>query len=212
MDILKLLKALNSAQSSWQISLAIILGMISGFLPLTTPLNFLILFIAFTINIPLGIFFLMSLVFATLGLLLDPVFAMLGYEVLTNDGLSSIFSAMYNYMPTLWSSYNYTIVMGSTIISFLLAFPLFFILNSFIDKSRNYLEAKFKDSKYFSWLNPYSEEKLTKKPGVVRWWGSAIFVVIVGIISTFLLFIIDPIIKFGLEYSLSKATGKTIYR
>jgi len=96
MDIFKLLKTLNSAQSSWQITLAIVLGMISGFLPLTTPLNLLILFIAFTINIPLGVFFFMSVIFASLGLLLDPIFASLGYDILTNPTLEKLFTTMYN--------------------------------------------------------------------------------------------------------------------
>ncbi len=211
MDIFKLLKTLNSAQSSWQITLAIVLGMISGFLPLTTPLNLLILFIAFTINIPLGVFFFMSVIFASLGLLLDPIFASLGYDILTNPTLEKLFTTMYNSTPILWSSYNYTILMGSAVISLLLSIPMFFILNSFINRYRDVLEAKFKESKYFSWLNPYSEEKLDKKPGAIRWWASALFLGVVGLIIAILLLVLDPLIKYGLEYSLSKATGKTIY-
>ena len=210
MDIFKLLKTLNSAQSSWQITLAIVLGMISGFLPLATPINFILLFIAFAINIPLGVFFLMSVLFASLGLLLDPIFATIGYEVLTAESLNATFTAMYNSTPTLWSSYNYTILMGSLIISLPLAFTMFPILNRLIDKYRDVLEAKFKDSKYFSWLNPYSEKKVSKKPGVMRWWAAGLFVGIVGLLATIAFFLIDPIIKMGLEYSLSKVTQRTV--
>ena len=210
MDIIKLLKTLNSAQASWQITLAIVLGMISGFLPLATPINFFLLFIAFTINIPLAVFFLMSVLFAGLALVLDPVFATLGHEVLTAEPLNTTFTAMYNYAPTLWSSYNYTILMGSLVISLPLAFTMFPVLNRLIDKYRDTLEAKFKDSKYFSWLNPYSEKNIDKKPGVVRLWAAGLFVGIVALIVTIALFIIDPIIKVALEYSLSKVTQRTV--
>jgi len=210
MDIIKLLKTLNSAQASWQITLAIVLGMISGFLPLATPINFFLLFIAFAINIPLAVFFLMSILFAGLALLLDPVFATLGYAVLTAEPLNTTFTAMYNSTPTLWSSYNYTILMGSLVISLPLAFTMFPVLNRLIDKYRDTLEAKFKDSKYFSWLNPYSEKNLDKKPGVMRLWAAGLFVGIVAIIVTIALFIIDPLIKVVLEYSLSKVTQRTV--
>jgi len=210
MDIIKLLKTLNSAQASWQITLAIVLGMISGFLPLATPINFFILFIAFAINIPLAVFFLMSILFAGLALMLDPVFATLGYEVLTAEPLNAIFTTMYNSTPTLWSSYNYTILMGSLVISLPLAFTMFPVLNRLIDKYRVTLEAKFKDSKYFSWLNPYSEKNLDKKPGIMRLWAAGLFVGIVAIIVTIALFIIDPLIKVALEYSLSKVTQRTV--
>ena len=210
MDIFKLLKTLNSAQASWQISLAIVLGMVSGFLPLTTPLNFFILFIAFAINVPLAVFFFMSVLFGTLGLILDPLFASLGYSVLTNDSLNALFTSMYNFTPTLWTSFNYTILMGSAIVSLLLAFILFPILNRLIDKYRHVLEAKFKESKYFSWLNPYSEKKLSKKPGVLRLWAAALFLGGVAVVSSVLLFIVDPIVKYSLEYSLSKATQRTV--
>lgn len=211
MDIFKLLKTLNSAQSSWQITLAIVLGMISGFLPLFTPLNFLILFVAFTLNIPLAIFFFMSVIFGTLGLLLDPLFASVGYSVLTEPSLNAIFTQMYNSTPMLWSSYNYTILMGSFLISFALVIPMFFILNPLINKYREVLEAKFKDSKYFSWLNPYSEKNLKKKQGVLRLWAAGLFVLVVGLITAILLLIIDPLLKYTLEYTLSKATNRTIY-
>lgn len=211
MDIFKLLKTLNSAQSSWQITLAIVLGMMSGFLPLFTPLNFVIFFVAFTINIPLGVFFFMSVIFASLGLLLDPIFASLGYSVLTDPSLNAIFTQMYNSTPMLWTSYNYTILMGSFLVSLILILPMFFILNPLINKYRDVLEAKFKNSKYFSWLNPYSQKNLKKKPGLLRLWAAGLFIVLVALISAILLLIIDPVIKYTLEYTLSKATNRTVY-
>ena len=210
MDFFKFLKTLNSAQASWQITLAIILGMASGFLPLATPINFILIFIAFAINIPLGVFFFISASFAAIGYLLDPLFASLGYTILTLPSLQALFTSMYNYAPTLWTSFNYTILMGSLIVSIVLGVVLFPILNAIINKQRDFLEAKFKESRFFSWLNPYSEEKLQEKPGVMRWWAAGLFIAIVGVFVAIALLVIDPLLKVGLEYGLSKATKRDV--
>jgi uncharacterized protein (TIGR03545 family)/uncharacterized protein (TIGR03546 family) len=210
MDIFKLLKTLNSAQASWQISLALVLAMVSGFIPLLTPLYFIIIFIAFTLNIPLVVFFLMSGVFTGLATILDPTFAQIGKEILTAPSNKELFTQMYNYTPTLWSSFNHTVVMGSTIVALVLALPLFFASNTLLNKFRSLLEQKFKDSKYFSWLNPYSQEKLEEKPGVFRLWGGALFIALFGGLAALLLFVFDPALKYGLEFALSKASDKTV--
>jgi uncharacterized protein (TIGR03545 family)/uncharacterized protein (TIGR03546 family) len=211
MNFLKFLKTLNSAQASWQISLAIVLGMISGFLPLATPINFFLLFIAFAINIPLGVFLFISASFSLLGYLLDPLFASIGLSVLTDSATQTLFTSMYNYAPTLWTSFNYTTLMGSLLISFPLALILFPILSKVINKQRGFLEAKFKESKYFSWLNPYTEDKLKEKPGLMRWWAAGLFVGVVGAIVALALLVLDPLLKTALEYSLSKATKKEVH-
>ena len=210
MHFLKLLKTLNSAQSSWQISLAIVLALISGFLPLATPLSLVILFIAFGINIPLGVYFFLTVFFGGVALVLDPIFAAIGLSVLSAPALENIFTAMYNYTPTLWTSYNYTILMGSLVLSLPLALTLFPILTKIIDKYRDVLEAKFKESRFFSWLNPYTEDKLKAKPGLVRLWAAGLFTgIVAGIIALFLL-LLDPAIKYALELSLSKATQRIV--
>ncbi len=210
MNFLKLLKALNSAQSSWQISLAIVLALISGFLPLATPLSLVILFIAFGINIPLGVYFFFTLIFGGIALILDPVFSMLGFTVLNAPALKSTFTAMYNYAPTLWTSYNYTILMGSLVLSLPLALALFPLLTKIIDKYRDILEAKFKESRFFSWLNPYTEDKLKAKPGVIRLWAAGLFIGIVAAIIALFLLLLDPAIKYALELTLSKVTQRIV--
>ncbi|MEA1983037.1 MAG: TIGR03545 family protein, partial [Campylobacterota bacterium] len=44
----------------------------------------------------------------------------------------------------------------------------------------------------------------------MRWWAAGLFIAVVAFIATILLFIIDPVIKFALEYSLSKVTQRTV--
>jgi len=118
---------------------------------------------------------------------------------------------MYNYAPTLWSSFNHTIVMGSFVISLILFIPAFIIFKLLINKYRLSLEKSFKNSKYFSWLNPFNEKNLDKKPGTFRFLGFGFILVISTIVVLFVMLLLDPIIKFTLEYIASKASKKEVY-
>ena len=51
--LMKLFKALNSAQTPWQVTLAITLGMVAGLTPMSGIQTFVILFLAFLLNIHL---------------------------------------------------------------------------------------------------------------------------------------------------------------
>ena len=137
--IIKVLSALNSNQAPWQISLAVVLGMVLGFLPFFNFFSFLVIFLAFIININISMFILSSAVFAGLGLILDPVFDKVGLWILTFDPLVPLWTYLYNIPYVQWTGYNNTVVMGSLFISLLLAFPLFFILNKLIVKYREKL-------------------------------------------------------------------------
>ncbi|NPA51840.1 MAG: TIGR03546 family protein [Aquificae bacterium] len=137
--IFKLLKALNSNQAPWQISLAFVLGMILGFLPFFNFFSFFVIVLAFVININISMFILSSGVFATIGLLLDPVFDKVGYAILTFEPLIPLWTFLYNIPYVQWTGYNNTVVMGSLAISLLLAVPIFFITNRLIIKYREKL-------------------------------------------------------------------------
>ena len=208
MNFFKILKTLNSAQSAWQVSLAIIFGMITAFLPTFTIINLIILIIVFAINIPLGLVLISATLFSLIASFLDPTFASIGYDILTNSSLYSTFASMYNQPIFLWSSYNNTIVMGSFVFSLLIALPSFFIFKFLINKYRHILEKQFKDSKYFSFLNPLCDKNRSKKPSIFRLSG---LILIVSIIAIIVIILIDPVIKFALEYSLRKATQSSVH-
>ncbi len=137
--IFKILKALNSNQAPWQISLAFVFGMILGFLPFFNFFSFLIIFLAFVINVNIGIFILSSGIFATVGLFLDPLFEKAGYFVLTFKPLIGFWTFLYNIPYVQWTGYNNTVVMGSLVISIIFAFPLFVITNRLIVRYRQKL-------------------------------------------------------------------------
>ena len=207
----KLLSALNSAQSSWQITLAILFAMFTGFAPLYVPFNLLFLFIVFTLNIPIGIYFALTAIFASIGYLIDSIFDGVGYALLTLPSLENFWGVLYSYPLTNWTNLNHSTTLGSLVVSFVLSLPLFFILNKLIDKYRDLLESKFKNSKWFGWLNPYSEKKLKKRAGLIRWWGSGLFLLISGLSALFVSLFLDPILKKTVEYTLAKLTNTTVH-
>ena len=210
-SLIKILKALNSSQASYQLSLALVFGMISGFLPFFSLFNLFIIFVVFTLNIPLGIFSIFTILFSLLAVTLDPTFASIGYDILSNPNLNALWTNLYNSPIALWFSFNHTITMGSFSIAIVLAVPVYFISKNLFLKYRKVLEKRFKNSKYLSWLNPYSKEKIEKTPKLLRWWGSGIFIVGVSIIVTFTLLLLDPIIKFSTQYIASKVTNSKIF-
>jgi uncharacterized protein (TIGR03545 family)/uncharacterized protein (TIGR03546 family) len=210
MDLWNIFKTLNSAQRSWQVALAISFALISAFLPLFSFINLFILIIIFSINIPISIYFLFITLFSLLAMFFGGIFHSLGNYVLNMNELQDIWTAMYNYAPTLWSSFNYTSIMGGFTISVILFLPVFFLFKFLVDKYRVALSNKFKNSKWFSWLNPLSKEKENEKVGIFRLWGGILVIFIISIFVSFFLLILDPVIKYSLEYILSKSTNLVV--
>ena len=210
MDLWNILKTLNSAQRSWQVALAVSFALMSAFLPLFSFINLFILIIIFSINIPIAIYFLFIALFSLLSVLLGGVIHSIGYYVLSMESLQGVFGDMYNYAPTLWSSFNYTSMMGGFVLSLVLFFPVFFLFRFLVDKYRVSLASKLKNSRWFAWLNPLSEDNQNEKVGIFRLWGGVLVVFIISIIVAFFLLILDPIIKYSLEYVLSKSTNLVV--
>ncbi len=134
--IFKILKALNSDQEPWQISLAVILGMFVGLLPFFNLTTLFFIFLVFIINVNVGIFILSASAFAILGFILDPILSKIGYFVLTIDPLIPLWTALYNIPYMKWTAFNNTVTMGALVISIILSFPMFVILNKLIEKYR----------------------------------------------------------------------------
>lgn len=206
--ILKLFKALNSAQSAWQVTLAITLGMVAGLTPMSGIQTFVILFLAFVLNIHLGLFFVASGVFAGIGYLFDPLFEQVGYALLTNDVLQGLWTTWYNDGLMRLSHFDNTLVMGSTVVALVLAIPLYFLLGWLITHYRDslgrFLE-KYPKLGLFGIL-----KATTKKDRLLRWWGAGLFIVIAALLSAFALFAAGPLLKWGIEYGGSKALQRDV--
>ncbi|MFA7611276.1 MAG: TIGR03546 family protein, partial [Sulfurimonas sp.] len=115
--IIKLFKALNSGQTPWQITAAIVMGMIMGLTPISGVQTVLLLFITLIINIHFGLFLVSSAFFAAIGYIFDPLFESFGYMILTAEALQGVFTSMYNSGIMRLTYFNNTIVLGSFIVA-----------------------------------------------------------------------------------------------
>ncbi len=199
--IKKLFKALNSAQHPWQVTLAITLGMIAGLTPMSGTQTLLILFVVFLFNVHIGLFFAASALFAGIAYIFDPWMEQLGYMLLTSESMKELYTAWYNNGLLRLSHFNNTLVMGATVLSLLLALPLFFGLNITISLYRDRIAAYLNGNKWFSRLGIFKVS--TKKEPIIRWWGAGLYVAVVGAAAALLLLVIDPFLKWGIEKSAS---------
>lgn len=206
--IIKLFKALNSGQTPWQVTLAIVLGMIMGLTPLSGVQTALILFLALLINIHFGLFLVSSAFFAGVGYIFDPLFESFGYMFLSAEGLQGLWTAMYNSGIMRLTYFNNTIVLGSFVVAIVLALPLYLILNRVIDTSRGKI-VLFMDR--YPLLAKFGIlKKSDKKDSTFRIMGVGVFAAVTALTLAVAILVIDPVIKFALEKGLSSATGKDV--
>ena len=204
----KIFKALNSAQHPWQVTLSIALGMVAGLTPLNGTQTLLILFIVFLLNIHIGLFFAASALFAGVAYLVDPMMEQFGYMLLTNESMKEFYTLWYNNGLIRLSHFNNTLMMGATVISLMLAVPLFFILNIIIALYRDKIAVYLNNNKWFARLGIFKVKD--KKEPVFRWWCPGLYIGFIGGFAALLLLVIDPFVKWGIEKGASKALKRDV--
>ena len=142
-QVLKVFKALNSNEKPWQLSLGLAFGGIIGLMPLWTPHNILLLFLAFIINLNFALLLVGFFFFSGIAYILDPLFHQIGLSVLTSEEMQSFWNGFFSNPVFLFDRLNNTLVMGSLIFSVVSAIPLFFLINLLIRKYREHLMEMF---------------------------------------------------------------------
>lgn len=137
--IANLLKILNSKADPFQISVALGLSMITGFLPLFTPLNLVILLLVLVLRVNISSYLLGSALFAGIAWFLDPVFHHIGLLVLTSGALEGLWTAFYNTVIGRLQRFSNSVVMGSPVFSIIFFVPLVLIMNAAIRRYREHL-------------------------------------------------------------------------
>ena len=203
--LIKYLKELNSANSEKFIVLAVVLGLISGFLPTFNIITIVILFIVFIFRIPIGLYTASWGAFKIVGYFLDHIFHLTGLVVLKADILNNLWTYLYNLPLIRWSGFNNSIIMGSFIWGIILAIITYIFLSKSIKKYREILFPFFQSKSYLKWLVPKE-----KKQGIFRLSGLIIITSFSTIIISFFIFFTDPILKTILQYSLSKSFNKPV--
>ena len=208
--IIKFWLALNSAQKTTSLSIAIAFGMMVGLTPTANIHNLILLAIVFFLNIHFGFFFLSMALFSIIGLAFDPLFHKLGLFILTQPSLENIFTTFYNMPFARLTNFNNSVVLGSLISSLILFIPTYFAFNYLIKAYREKVALRLSKFKYAKWFGFYNEEKKEKKQSPVRWWGLLSFAVINLLIGSFFILFFDFILKLILTTTLSVASNRDV--
>lgn len=165
-QLFRFFQLLNSDTATNSLAWGLALGCVLGFSPFLSLQTFLVLFICIAFRVQLGAAFLSAFFFKVVAFIVDPVADWVGQQVLEAEALRSMFVVLYN-MPILpLTRFNNSVVMGSGVIGFIFAIPLFFVFKSFIQKYRQTVLARFRDSKFwkmwttttfYKWYSKYQE-------------------------------------------------------
>lgn len=155
-QIFSLIKLLNSDTGSNQIAAGVACGLILGFAPAFSLQTILVILILFFFRIQIGAATVSAFFFAFIAWILDPIHHIVGMKILETEALNSLFTQMYN-MPLvpLTRFYN-SIVMGSGVVSIILALPVFLLVRTLVAKYRELVVARFKETKFFKALQATS--------------------------------------------------------
>ena len=93
--------------------------------------------------------FLSAFFFKFVAYLLDPITNYLGRTTLESESLRPLYTIMYNMPLVPLTRFNNSIVMGSALLGFSLAIPLFFVFKFLILKYRELIVARLKNSKWW---------------------------------------------------------------
>ncbi len=143
----KVLKILNSEADPFQISVALGLSMITGFVPLFTPLNVVVLLLVLLLRINISSYLLGSAFFAGVAWFLDPLFHRIGLFILTAAPLEGLWTAFYNTVIGRLQRFNNSVVMGSVVFSVVAFVPIVLILNALIRRYRDHILVWVKKSR-----------------------------------------------------------------
>jgi len=200
---IKFFRELNSSTNDKFISLAIVFGLIYGFLPSFSLFSFIILIIVFIIRVPFGLFLVSVILFKTIGYFLDSIFDKTGYFILTS--FIPFWEFIYNLPLMRWSGFNNTIIMGSLVWGIVIGVFLYIILNKFIKIYREKVFSFLKKYKLLKWLVPNIKEKK-----IFRISGIIFLATLFGGVSLIFILFFDPILKKVIEISLSKLFNKPV--
>ncbi len=146
-QIFAFFKLLNSDTGHNQLAAGLSCGIILGFAPFLSLQTLLVFTIVFFFRVQMGAAFLSAFFFKLIAWLVDPIADVLGRAALESQAVRPLYVEMYNMPIVPMTRFNNSIVMGSLIISLLLAIPAFFVFKSLILKDRVTVVARFKESK-----------------------------------------------------------------
>ncbi len=165
-QLFNFVKLLNSDTGHNQLATGLACGLILGFAPFISLQTVLVFTLVFIFRIQLGAAFLSGFFFKFVAYLVDPISDMLGKWTLENPSLRDLFVELYN-MPIIpLTRFNNSVVMGSLILSVILAPFSYFAFKFLIIKYRLMIVERFKKTKmwkafaasaFYNWYTKYDQ-------------------------------------------------------
>ena len=145
MFFLKLLKQIivifqtdiSPNQVAWGFALGAILGLVPN---MFMKLVLFIVIMMFRVNVSAA--FLAWAVYEILSFALDPLFDIIGYQILSIGSLNGFYTYLYNLPVVPFTKFNNTIVMGSLVVGIILIIPNMIIAKKLLVYYRTHLREK----------------------------------------------------------------------
>ena len=119
--------------SSRQLALSAVVGMYFGFIPVVTLQWWILAVCVLVLRFNLAMTVASSLCFATLSLVLEPIFTSIGYYFLTHfRTLVPLWAWMHHAKVIPFTRFNNTYVFGSALVCIVLSTPVFYIMSFII--------------------------------------------------------------------------------
>tara|TARA_R110000868_G_scaffold81468_1_gene230596 strand:- start:777 stop:1280 length:504 start_codon:yes stop_codon:yes gene_type:complete len=129
--IAKLLKALNSDASPWQLAWGFTLGMIMGLTPMLGLHSLILLFVALFFRINLSAFLVAWALFSLLALALGSFMAGVGETLLSSANLIPLWTQLYSTTFGQLTQFYHTLTLGSLIVAILFS-PILLVASKFL--------------------------------------------------------------------------------
>jgi len=165
-QIFQLIHLLNSDKGHKSIAMGIACGFVLGMTPNLSLQSILIFICLFLFRIQIGAALLASFFFAFIAWILDPVFHSVGSSILELDSLRGFFTTLYNQPILPLTRFYNSIVMGSAVVSFLLAPVVYLVSVTSVVKYRKTVVKRFENTKFwkavkissfYKWYSKYEE-------------------------------------------------------
>lgn len=139
----KLLQLLNSNQNPNQLALAVCFGFAVGLMPGFSLFLLILLVLVCLIKANISMFLLVWGLFEAVAYIADPVLHEVGYSVLKNESLQTIWIDLYQSSFWVLTAFNNSLVMGSTVAILILWLPVYFLIRLLIMQYRGKIQGSF---------------------------------------------------------------------
>lgn len=146
----KLVAALNSEGTPFQVAAGVALGAALGLTPLVNLHNAVIALAAMLLNVSLAGFFLGWTLLVPLGFVLDPLFDRIGSALLGTPALQGLWTSLYNMPVVPYSNFNNSVVLGSVVFWMVAFVPILLAARYGVAKYRERVYARLVKTRFFS--------------------------------------------------------------